>query len=448
MKYASKCSFYVVAALALPIVSVFAAYGQSFDCKKAETATEHAVCGSKELAELDSRLAMDLRALVARRPAMKTKTLIGERHWLRARDEDCAASMPQSLLEACLAIQYNTRIEMVEAEARRTELKPPPATCEVIADRYRPLAHDHPGKPPLSVLAASSASGINVQTKASEPIQRPSTDLTDWAARQKPPFTLSAALLSALNRYDMLGNGGTIQKAPGIDFYTISRLEGSMACDNSLSFLVRDGVAVPTDTPGEPGADDSCDIGPTYATVDRAVVAIVQDYNWRPGMSANLQVWQWDGSAFGRTCDIELDYKPRFTTTTLNDWDPSCDGRDCDKLQQAAFELAEAAETDPDALKDKWMKKLLPEQRQQFAAVSERIGAEIGEPQSNDAFVIPYLDQGRLYFVRIGHFAIGWRDFADWSITFLSADNDNLTRHGAFAVGTVKGDLLDVSITQ
>ena len=47
MKYASKCSFYVVAALALPIVSVSAAHAQSFDCKKAETATEHAVCGSK-----------------------------------------------------------------------------------------------------------------------------------------------------------------------------------------------------------------------------------------------------------------------------------------------------------------------------------------------------------------------------------------------------------------
>lgn len=219
MKSASKYSIYVVAALALQIVFFSGAHGQSFDCKKAETVTEHAVCGSKELAELDSRLAIDLRALMARRPAMKAKTLIGERHWLRARDEDCAASMPQALLEACLAVQYNTRIEMVEAEARRTELKPPPATCQVIADRYRPLAHDHPGKPPLSVLAASSDSGINVQTEGSEPLMRPSTELTDWAARQKPPFTLSAALLSALKRYDMLGNGGTIQKAPGIEFF-------------------------------------------------------------------------------------------------------------------------------------------------------------------------------------------------------------------------------------
>lgn len=50
--------------------------------------------------------------------------------------------------------------------------------------------------------------------------------------------------------------------------------------------------------------------------------------------------------------------------------------------------------------------------------------------------------------MRIGHFAIGWRDFADWSVTFLSLDNDQLTRHGAFAVGVLKGDLLDVSITE
>ncbi len=447
MKYVSRCSLYAAAALALQVVSLSAARGQSFDCKKAETATEHLVCGSKELADLDSQLAIELRALLARRPAMKTKILIEERHWLRARDENCAASMPQNLLGNCLAAEYSTRISTVETEVRRAESKSPPGICRAIVDRYRPLAHDHPGKPPLAVLAASTGSGINVQKEGGETILRPSTELANWAARQKPAFTLSAALLSALQQYDMLGNGGTLQKVPGVDFYTISRLEGSMACDNSLSFLVHDGVAVLSDTPGEPGGDGNCDIGPTYATVDGSVVAIVQDYNWRPGMSANLQVWQWTGSAFGRTCDIELDFKPRFTTATLNDWEPGCDGKDCDKLRQTAFKLAEAAETDPDALKSNSMKKLLPEQRQQFAAVSERVDAEVHEPQSNDAFVIPYFDEGRLYSVRIGHFAIGWRDFADWSVTFLSAESDQLTPHGAFAVGTLKGDLLDVLIT-
>lgn len=333
------------------------AHGQSFDCNKAETATERAVCGSKELGALDSRLAIDLRTLIARRPAMKAKTLIEERHWLRSRDERCAASMPQG---DCLAGEYNTRIEIVEAEAQRTEFKSPPATCRAIVDRYRPLAHDHPGKPPLSVLTASAVSGINVQKEGGETILRPSAALADWAARQKPAFTLSAALLASVKQYDTLGNGGTILKAPGIYFFTISRLEGSMACDNSLSFLVREGVAVPRDTPGEPGGDGSCGIGPTYATVDGSVVAIVQDYNWRPGMSANLQVWQWSDNVFARTCDIELDFKPRFTGATLNDWEASCDGTDCDKLRRAAFKLIEAAEADPDALKSDSMKKPPP----------------------------------------------------------------------------------------
>ena len=80
--------------------------------------------------------------------------------------------------------------------------------------------------------------------------------------------------------------------------------------------------------------------------------------------------------------------------------------------------------------------------------MKETFESQEREPSSNDPFTIPFLHDDRLYLASIGHFAIGWRDFADWSVIFASFDDAKLTPRGAFSVGTWKGDLESVSITE
>src|SRR5271156_5785465 len=40
--------------------------------------------------------------------------------------------------------------------------------CRKIVDRYRPLAHSHPGEPPISTLVASARSGVSIGPSAGD----------------------------------------------------------------------------------------------------------------------------------------------------------------------------------------------------------------------------------------------------------------------------------------
>lgn len=220
-----------------------------------------------------------------------------------------------------------------------------------------------------------------------------------------------------------------------------------MGCADSLSFVVRGGVAVPAPTPGESAAVGQCDTGVLYGTIDDSSVAMIQNYNWGPGMNAKVDLWTWSGHGFAAACSVSLGYKPQFSRKTISTWGETCSGSDCDALRDASFKLAESAETDGEELKASSIEPLSEAQRKQFQVMEQAFAAKPREPSSNDAFNIPFLHNGRLYLVSVGHFSIGWRDFEDWSVMFATLDAGTLTPRGAFAVGTWKGDLEYVSVT-
>jgi hypothetical protein len=179
--------------------------------------------------------------------------LAGEREWLSERDHDCpATTLTFEPFHLCLIDAYQKRIaafspatslELKQERAREFEKKT--RLCKTIADAYRPLANAHPGEAPLEVLEKLPDSPIKLASKF-ETMQQPGTQLPSWAAAQKPPFTLSPDLQKELEQYgQMVGGVGTLIKALGVDFYKISRIQGSMGCSDDLSFVVREGIAFP-----------------------------------------------------------------------------------------------------------------------------------------------------------------------------------------------------------
>ncbi len=277
----------------------------------------------------------------------------------------------------------------------------------------------------------------------------PSRDLAAWAAAQRPPFSISAAVLYSLKQYEKLGGGAAdLIKAPGAGFYTFEGDEGSTGCPYSQSFVVQGGVAIPTDAPGEPGEEGNCG-AVQYGTVDTAPMAIEQHYDWQPGMTASLEVWNWDGQGFASKCDIELTYKPRFTRKTLAPQGETCEGSHCNELRSASFTLAESAESDPQAFQDSANERLTAKQKEQFDSMQELFAQLRREPLSLDAFSLPYLFHDRLLLVSIGHYA-GPREhqYADWSVLFEELQDGKLIRRGEFPVGTWKGDLESATVTE
>jgi uncharacterized protein len=426
------------------------AHSQSFDCKKSATTVEREICSDKRLAGLDDQLANALRNLISTRPSIRATILADEHRWLHERDRRCNSLInPQSLFN-CLTAEYSARIAEISVETKEPISQVPEsrtAICRSIIERYRPLANAHPGKAPLDVLMASPNSGIQLASPL-EGIRYPSTELVGWAATQKPPFSISPDLLKSLELYERTGGAANLIKAPGVDFYALDRSQGSAGCSDSRAFVVQSGVALPAVTPGDSEQQVGDCGGVAYGSIDRSPVAIAQHYDWRPGMAARIDIWTWDGQDFSHSCQVSLTYKPYFTRRTLNDWGETCNGSHCGDLRRASFKLAEAVETGSPARWDSSLNRLTATQKTQFDLMKQAFEAQDREPSSDDTFVIPFVHRDRLYLVSVGHYVIGWRIYADWRIEFLTLDDGKLTSRGIFSVGTLKGDLETVSVSE
>jgi uncharacterized protein YecT (DUF1311 family) len=174
---------------------------QSFDCKNAATTVEHAICDDEKLATLDVQLANNLRRLFSTQPKMRATYLENEREWMRDRDHHCTAPGAEQSLNDCLVAEYTARLADIFSRARLGAVRRAHTPlCQVIADRYHPLANSHPGEAPLNVLGGSPTSGIRL-AKTTEWVELHSTDLAAWAAAQKPPFSISPALLNTVKQY-------------------------------------------------------------------------------------------------------------------------------------------------------------------------------------------------------------------------------------------------------
>jgi len=418
---------------------VSAARAQSFDCKQSSTIIEREICADQRMAALDDKLADSFRNLIASHPDKRAKFLKDQHRWIRERDRRCNSPPAGQMLFGCLTTEYSTRLAEIATEMKPSQT----AICRSILERYRPVANSHPGKAPLEVLAAMPHSGIRLAS-SSGIIWHPATDLISWAATQNPPFSLSADLLKALEDYEQTGGAGTLIKAPGIDFYSLERSQGSAGCSDSRAFVVRGGIA---DTEATPGDSEECGGHVIYGLVDSSSVAMAQNYDWRPGMTASIDVWTWDGQDFAASCKIALTYKPLFTRQTLNNWGETCQGNNCGELRSASFKLAEAVASDAQGFKRDSLEKLTAEQKAQFETMETLFDSQPREPSSNSYIGIPFPYRGRLYLANIGDYAIGWRDFADQSVVFDEMEDGKLHSRGAFSVGVLKGNLKAASIS-
>lgn len=81
----------------------------SFDCAKAATPTEKAICGNFDLASWDRSVALALHQAIARNPDKEASLRGGQRDWLKKRDE-CAAKVE------CIDEQQWRRVEELGQE--------------------------------------------------------------------------------------------------------------------------------------------------------------------------------------------------------------------------------------------------------------------------------------------------------------------------------------------
>jgi hypothetical protein len=154
---------------------------------------------------------------------------------------------------------------------------------------------------------------------------------------------------------------------------------------------------------------------------------------------------------------VSFQFAPKFSARTLNSWEEACKGDRCSALRAAAFALTEAVQHDPGKALVQAERRLTPAQLLTYQEAAQRssdcstqdaaAAADPGNLLYESPLCIPYVEHGQVYIVRLGHFTIGWRYFADWSVRFQSLGQGEHAENADFAVGMVKGKLEKTSVT-
>jgi uncharacterized protein len=102
-------------ALSLPFLLCTLAHAASFDCTKAKTAQEKAICGTPALSTADDQMATAYRAwLSAAPPGWAAGIRDNQLAWLRLRDGSCPGGDANNPIESCLSDIYKVRIEALQ----------------------------------------------------------------------------------------------------------------------------------------------------------------------------------------------------------------------------------------------------------------------------------------------------------------------------------------------
>jgi hypothetical protein len=406
---------------------------------------ERAICRDTGIYALDKELTQALHRVIESHPNERDSMLIDERHWIAKRDASCnPLGDDVSKMHDCLEGAYREQLDVVRqkdsALPAGSSTGSRVAACKGLLDRYRPLANAHPGERPLAVLAQAGAAGFELAGRG-DTILQPASDLVPWAKGQQPPVSISAQLSESLASD---GNGGTLYKAPGVPFFVLSRMEGSAACDSSVFFFIKDGIALPSRQPFD-DAENECPNGGALASLDSVPLYVRENYDYQPGMQASLEVATWQSDHFEAACTVSLSYLPRVSARTLNTSNDSCDGADCEDLRKSAFELVKAKIAGTVSA-ESLLGGLTAQQRERYQAEQSAAEGQSDAGASENIVFAPYVRQGEVYVVRIADRSIGWRDYADQSVKFERLEDGKITEKAAFSVGVWKGDLEHASV--
>lgn len=155
---------------------------QSFDCAKATTVSETAICNNAELRGLDTRMGALFVARAAENPVVR----VVQREWIGKRDSYCQAH----IVERCLAVTIRARTDELSSSARAASFTLPPLPPSAMVPKPAP-----PAAPPVRTQPEP------VPEQAAKPQDKPAadcpTEIRAWdpqSGRGNRAFDLSQTL--------------------------------------------------------------------------------------------------------------------------------------------------------------------------------------------------------------------------------------------------------------
>jgi uncharacterized protein len=193
-------------ALSVPLLLCTLAHAASFDCTKAKTAQEKAICGTPALGTADDQMAAAYGAwLAAAQPGWADGIRDNQLAWLRWRDANCPASDTDDPIATCLGSVYKARIAELQQMVQHI------AGTTFVSQTITLTAPDTPASaPPAGVSEVTPGFGTLTASWAQASSTTP--QWTAWNSAVVPAVIQAANANESTSAHDWKG---TVQ--PGVD---------------------------------------------------------------------------------------------------------------------------------------------------------------------------------------------------------------------------------------
>ncbi|RFB74980.1 lysozyme inhibitor LprI family protein [Methylovirgula sp. 4M-Z18] len=461
----------VTLALALAVMNGARA-APSFDCAKASTPVERAICSDPDLGNLDATLASVLKEALGRAGPSRDDLLRQQREWLASRN-DCASEKTPLKTAICLQKSYTEQINQLRLFASPLKDGSAPL-CHVFAERIEALSQADAnifaptrssswfGRTALDILADDKSSELILNKDASH--YSTVAELLAAFAKAAQPATLSDKTKAVIDE-DFAGSSYLyLYRLPQSDLYVVGTVQGTLSCTVHDWFEIRDGHMEPMDSlDPEDKRDDGNMCG---ALEDRLgvfkniPVRLALTWQATPDLPSVVEIEARVGDAWAPACSVRFEFAPTFDLNqSLNQGEKSCTFQNCSKLYDEALRLVVAFQN----RRSDQIGTMSQAERNTFDAIQTLWSKDTPAPdfdQNRDQarqpdtaldtnpMILPSVVDDKVYLVTLGHRTIGWRIFGDWEVKFWSLAGDHLENVATTTVGMARGKLLNVNVTE
>jgi len=426
-----------VASAALLLATPLMAHAASFDCAKAATPSEKAVCASPRISTLDGKLADAFRTALKSHPDKADALKLDQRHWLATRDDTAWTYLSGNLgkeLVNVMAGQYQQRIEFLAG----LDAGKPKQPLAVIADA-------------LPRLPAGSRDVLNDLKGQGAPIVLArDVEMKDISAF---PFQPDEALKKALAELD---DSLTNRVLAGSPFSSAYSMGGTAHCLSEVPYRIDGKKAVAID--GPPVWGDDCMTNHLVAKLGDDFAAMNVDIGDADQQS--IEASRWAGKGFGPALELVLrfDHALKLDSAVCAPKQSPCDefgtaamafvakydrnpqegtlDRALKGAEKVAYDAAVARAKAPGGFASKGETTTLPD----FGSDGLAVGSMTG--YDSEATLFPLTFRGETLVGYIGHGHVGWRANDDWMVSAWRLKNGKLEAVASAYVNVVRGSLL------
>jgi uncharacterized protein YecT (DUF1311 family) len=423
--------------MVLLVGAPWVAHAAGFDCAKAASPSEKAICRSPAVSALDGKLAEAFRAALAHHPDKAEALKLDQRHWLASRDDRAWSYLSGGLdkeLGKVLEGEYKHRIDFLAGlDAAQVD-----APLGVVAAA-------------LPKLPSGSRDILNdLKAKGAPIVLAREIEMKDAAAL---PFQPDDALKKAVTGLDETPTNRVLAGSPFSSVYTMG---GTAHCLSEAPYRIDGKKAIAVD--GPPVWGDDCMTTHLVAKLGDDYAAMNVDTGDADQQS--IEASRWAGKGFGPAVGLVLrfDHALKLDSAVCAPKQSPCDDfgtaamgyvakydrnpqagtldRALKGADKVVYDAAVVRAKAPGGIASKGDAPTLPD----FGSDDLAVGSMTG--YDTEATMFPLTFRGETLLGYIGHGHVGWRANDDWMVSAWRLKEGKLEPVASAYVNVVRGSLL------